>query len=450
MVATAVTGSVWAREHLASTLGVLLLITLIAFESMGFATALPTMVADLHGGALYAWPFIVFLAASVLATVLGGQWCDRRGPRLPLLAGPVVFGAGLVVSGTAPDMLVLLGGRLVQGIGAGTATVALLVLIATAYPERLRPKVFSVTAAAWVLPAVLGPAVAGLLTQLASWRWVFLALVPLVGAGLAMLVPAVRALPVQLRNPLRRKGTVLSAVGAAVGVSGVSWAAQHPSVAALGYGVPSLVVLALAMLRLLPRGTLHARPGLPVVVLCRALLAGALAAVDAFVPLTLSAVHGYTPVQVGLPLTAMSLGWSVASMWQGRHPDTPRHRLLVAGFLLLTVGVLGMLVVTWSWSPGWPAVPAWAVAGLGMGLGMPSINILLLRFSAPEQRGANSSALQLADWVGTALLIGIGGVLLTTIGSAERPGTPVAVLTVAMACVALTGAVLARRARHPA
>ena len=92
---TVTTGSaLWAPERRAATIGLLMLMTLAAFESMGVTTALPTVVRDLHGESLYSWPFTMFLAAQVLGNVLGGRVCDRRGPASMLTLGPLLFAAG--------------------------------------------------------------------------------------------------------------------------------------------------------------------------------------------------------------------------------------------------------------------------------------------------------------------------------------------------------------------
>ena len=77
----------------AVTVGIVLLISLVAFENMGVGTAMPALVADLGTVSSYAWPFVAFIATNVVGTVLGGRWCDRRGPKALLLAAPAVFGA---------------------------------------------------------------------------------------------------------------------------------------------------------------------------------------------------------------------------------------------------------------------------------------------------------------------------------------------------------------------
>ena len=134
------------------------------------------------------------MAASVFGTVVGGRWCDRAGPRVPLVATPVLFGLGLLVAGTAGTMAQLLAGRVLQGLGAGALIVAVYVLIAVVYPERARPAVFGLMSAAWVLPSLLGPPLAGVVTEALSWHWVFLGLLPGVAVAVALVVPAVRRL----------------------------------------------------------------------------------------------------------------------------------------------------------------------------------------------------------------------------------------------------------------
>jgi MFS family permease len=252
----------WSREHRLTTIGLLLVVTLVAFESMGVATAMPTLVAELHGLALYSWPFTTFLIASVVATVLSGRMGDRRGPAPALLAGPALFAAGLVVAGTATSMPMLLAGRALQGLGSGFLLVAVSLLIALTFTDRERPVIYAANAAAWVLPAVIGPSVAGLITVSIGWRWVFLGLVPLVAIGVALLVVVVRGLPDHVPAAEARRAGVVPAVVAALGVAALTWAAQHPSPLALIYGSVGLVALG-QVPRLVPRGNAphRLRPG---------------------------------------------------------------------------------------------------------------------------------------------------------------------------------------------
>ncbi|MFJ7218409.1 MFS transporter [Amycolatopsis sp. NPDC098790] len=435
----------WTPEHRLTTIALLLVVTLVAFENMGVATAMPTLVADLHGLSLYSWPFTIFLISSVVATVLSGRIGDRRGPAPALLAGPVLFAAGLVVAGTATGMPTFLLGRALQGFGSGLLLVSVSLLIALTFTDQERPVIYAANAAAWVLPAVIGPSLAGVVTVGIGWRWVFLGLVPLVVIGVAMLVVVVRRLPAHLPSAGGRRAGVVQAIIAALGVAALTWAAQHQSLLALVYGTAGLVALGYALRTLLPTGTLTSRPGLPTVVASRALIAGAYAGMEAYLPLTMTAVHGYSPALAGLPLTITALGWSAASAAQGRYLNWSREASLRTGFWLVAAGLVCFGLVSQPWFPAWPAFVACAVGGAGMGIAMPAISVLLLRYSPEGERGFNTSAVQLADWVGSALLIGLGGVLLSVVGSVLDPSPAMALLTTALVALALLGARLTGR-----
>jgi MFS family permease len=438
-----VRAELFGPERRATTVGLVLLISLVAFEAMGVGTAMPALVADLGAVTLYSWPFVTFLAASVLATVVGGRWSDRAGPRPPLLVGPLLFGAGLLVAGTATTVPQLLVGRMLQGLGAGALSVAAFVLIAAVYPERVRPAVFGLISSAWVLPSLLGPPVAGLVTESLSWHWVFLGLVPLVAVALALVAPAVRHLGRPERVTAARRGTAAAAVGVAVGVAALSWAGQQPdvlgavvAVAAIGALVPSLRVL-------LPHGVFRAARGIPTVVLSRGLLAGTFFTVSSYLPLMLHDTHGWSLAAAGIPLVAGSLSWSAASAWQGRHPDLPRARLLRAGFVAVTVGAAGMLLVAPTWGVGWLAVPFWMIAGVGMGLGFSSVSYLVLAQSPEGTVGYNSAAAQMADQLSTATMVGVGGAFLALLAS---PAVALPLLVAVVAALALLGVAAAGRA----
>lgn len=425
----------WSPERRWPTTGILLLVTLFAFEAMGVGTAMPTMVRELKGEALYAWPFLANLAASIMATVFSGRLSDRRGPKPAILIGVVLFLAGLVVAGIAGNMAVLLAGRVLQGFGVGFLIVAVYVLIAVAYPEDSRPAVFGALSAAWVVPSLVGPAVAGWATEHLSWRWVFLAIIPLVLFGIVLLVPVLRKVPPHAETPPQRKYLPLAAVAVGLGVTGLSWSLQHRTWWML---VVALLLLAPALRILLPQGTLIARRGLPVTILARGLLAGTFFAVEGFIPLTLTVVHGYSPLEAGIPLTLSALGWAGASMWASRHPEIERHTLVRTGFLFVATGVAAVTLIAPTWGPAFLTPVLWAVAGAGMGMATSSVGVLMMAASPEADRGFNSAALQLSDMLFSATMIGLGGVLVV----ATAPTAGVVALNLSMAALAVVGAVL--------
>ena len=443
--------SVWSARYRATTIGMLTLVTIAAFEHLGVSTAMPMMVTELHGESLYSWPFTAFLAASVMATVLSGRFCDRFGPGTALVAGPGVFLAGLIASGVASGMPVLLAGRVLQGLGLGTQTVAIYVLVALVYPHRSRPAVFGLLAAAWVVPSLVGPTAAGLITEHIGWRWVFLGIAPFALAGVFLLTPVIRKLPEVERGAPEstvRRGVGFAAVAIAFGISALTWAAQHPSLTTLWLGLAGVAALVPAMRVLVPRGTFSARPGLPATVLVRGVFAGAFFGVEAYVPLTLSAVHGFSPAMSGVPLTVGACGWAAASHWQGRRPDLDRPALIRIGLLALSAALAAMALVGADWGLAWLVLPFWLVAGTAMGLSYPSISVLSLDYAAPRDRGFVSSALQVNDMTFAAIAVGLGGVMLATFASTAHPSAAIVPLNLLLAGLALVGALVFRPARQ--
>jgi MFS family permease len=465
---------VFGPRYRATTVGIVTVVTLVAFEALAVATALPTAVRELDGLALYGWAFTAFLVTSVVGMVAGGEMSDRWGPARPLLLGFGLFAVGLTVAGVAPGMEVFIAARAVQGVGAGVQIVAVYVLIAMVYPEGLRPKVFAATAAAWVVPALVGPVVAGAVAQHLSWRLIFLGLLPAALGGVGLLLPTLRRLPAASLGAdaaapeaagvagagsaaaggsavtRRESGRWVAACAAAGGIAAVQAAGQRVDWVAVPLGLVGLGLLVVGLRRLLPRGSVLFRRGVPAVVGLRGTMAGAMFGAESLVPLSLTLVHGYSPTAAGLPLVVSALCWSTASWWQGRHPDLPRYALIRAGFVLIGVAVLGMALVAQPGTPGWLAYPFWGLAGAGAGMTWPSIAVVLLALTPPDRQGTNSAAIQIADAVGSALSIGLGGVLVAaaTRGVLGLPRA-VLILDVLLAAVAAASAVLAGRARAP-
>lgn len=362
----------------------------------------------------------------------------------------LTFLVGLLVAGLATGMAGFVLGRALQGFGVGLLAVVMYVLVGEAYPERLRPAAFGAISAAWVLPALVGPVLAGALAEGPGWRWVFLGLVPLVLAGGAMLVPLARRLERPADPPAARPRRWAAALLVATGIATVQWSVQELGWPRLPVAAGGLVLLAAGLRVLLPRGTAALRRGVPAVVGFRGLLAGSFFAVESLVPLTLTLVHGYSATAAGVPLTGGAVGWAAASWWQGRRPDAARHRLVRAGFVLVAVAAGGMAVVSRPGAPAWLVYPVWLAGGLGMGLAMASIGVLLLRLTPPAERGANSSALFVSDSACSALTIGLAGALVAASarGVLSLPAAA-GTLNLAMVGVAVVGAALTGRARAP-
>jgi MFS family permease len=442
--------SIFGRAYRTTTLGLLTVIAMIAFEAMAVGPALPSAARELHAVSAYGWLFTTVLATSVVGMVGAGQLSDARGPRMPLVVGVGAFLAGLVVAGTSQTMVQLVVARGVQGLGVGLTITAAYVVIGEGFPPALRPRVFAATASAWVLPSLIGPVLSGVLTEHAGWRWVFLALVPFVLLGSLLLWPALQQLhrpAVRLARDPRR---LVRACVVALGVGGVEAAGQHASALALVGIAAAVVAVAWGIGPLVPRGTFRAAPGVAAPVAMRGLMAGAFFGTEAAIPLMLTVQHGYSALESGIPLTLAGVTWAVGSWWQGRtHGDDDAHRLRLAqcGYVLVAAAAVLVAVASQRDLSPWPVYLAWALAGGGAGLTMPACGVLLLRHTTDADRGADSAALQLSDTTCAALATGLAGVLIAAAADgAIAYGTAFALLDAAMLVVALVGVLAAHRA----
>ncbi|HEY9376615.1 MAG TPA: MFS transporter, partial [Jiangellaceae bacterium] len=236
--------SILGRTHRRLTLGIVATIVFIAFEAMAVATAMPKAVPDLGGMRTYAFAFSAYFATSLFGLVLAGEICDRQGPRLPLVSGTASFTAGLLLAGTAQSMAPFVVGRSVQGLGGGIVIVAIYVLVGRAYEDVLRPRMFAALSAAWVVPSIVGPLVAGFLADRLSWRLVFLGIAPLA------VVPVVIALPSVIQydgpppaGPTVRHGRKRLALAAAMGMGLLQFAGIQANGAAFGIAAAAAVML---------------------------------------------------------------------------------------------------------------------------------------------------------------------------------------------------------------
>ena len=420
--------------------------TMFAFEGIGVATAMPTVARALDGLSSYAWAFNGYLVSSLVAMVVAGEWNDRAGPRVPLMTGAVLFGVGAMIAGSAWTMPILVFGRVVQGLGGGLAVVSVYVVLGRAFPDEIRPRAFTLLSAAWVLPSIVGPFVAGFLTDHVSWRAVFWLVVPF-SLSVLFMSSRLEHLGGGTNEHPPRWNRVMFACVAAGSLAVLQEAGSRRDVLGAALAVVGLLVLVPTLSRLLPSGALKFAHGLPTVVMMRGVLAGSFFAGEAFLPLALHTVRGASTAQGGLLLTVGSLGWSVGSQAQGRlYPRVQRRHLVQWGAALVAGCLVVLPIAMTSAISFWAAALPWAIGAVGMGLAFGAIGTLTLELSTADDQGANSAALQVLDSTGSIVFIGIAGVIY---GSALTRGVVTGWTFTwiwwVMAAVALGGSWVSRR-----
>lgn len=439
---------VWAPAWRVRTIGLVLTITLVGFESLAITTAMPVAAVDLGGLRLFGWVFSAFFLGQILGTVTAGRSADRYGPARGFAAALACFGAGLVIAGFAPTMEVIVAARAVQGLGAGALLALAYVLIGRTYPPELQPRVLAIISSSWVIPALVGPAIAGTVADGVGWRWVFLGLVPLVATAGAITLPAMRGIgppdPGGPEPPDRRRDAVVLTVGATLALAGAT--AQHPLVG-FPVAVVGLLIGGRTFLRMLPPGTARLAPGTPAATAVRFIVATAYFGVDAFVALTLNEVRGTSAAVSGLALTAASLTW-VAGAWvqERKVRDVGPRRFVRVGMAILTVAISGLVVTAALPVPIVVPIAAWALGGFGMGMTYAPLWLVVFSLTPAGGEGTASASLQLSDTLGIAFGTGaVGAVVAAGTGPGRSTGAALAVAFTACALAAAGASAAAGR-----
>nr|WP_244954163.1 MFS transporter [Spelaeicoccus albus] len=396
--------------------------------------ALPTVQRDLgFGDTARAWVVTAYALAFGSLLLLGGRLSDLLGRRRALVTGLVGFAAASGAGGLAPDIVVLLAARALQGVFAALLAPAALSLLTDTFPEgRERVRAFGVFSALSGSGAAVGLLVGGALTQLVGWRWCLFVNVVFAAVALAGTVAVVPRATEHSPGRLDVRGAVLGSLGILAVVAGLS------SVETAGASAPATGVLLLtgvAVLGLFVRVENRAsHPILPLrVVADRARGAGFLAValvslgmftLSLFVAYILQQTFGLSPLLAGvatLPLTVSIV--TTANVV----PAILLHRLgartlLVAG-LLADAGALGWLSrldAGESYAAG--VLGPLVLFGLGMGTAISTSLNLATTGVGPTDAGSASGLVNAAQQVGGSLGIALFSSVAATASSAQASG----------------------------
>lgn len=378
------------------------------------------------------WVISGYALAFGVLLVPSGRAGDVIGRRRMLLVGIALFTLGSLMAGLAQDIVVLNIARVVQGLGSGLVNPQAIGLIQQHFRGQERAKAFALMATTVAVATAVGPVIGGLLIQIlgndAGWRWMFFINVPL---GLASLLLGLRWVPNDRRRPdqkldLDPVGTVLLAVAVLVimlpfmerGAGAAVWALLPVGLALVaafvvwekrykGRGRPPMVDLDIFRAESFRNGIL----------IVTAFFMG-MTSIWILIPLYLQMHLHHSAFEssiVGLP---SSVGAAVSSQIAGRYVMTLGRRLVIAGFVVAFIAVLGVVLVAGPVESG--SVPYWAFAvpltliGVSQGMTIAPNQTLTLNAVDPKFGGVAGGVLSLGQRVGTAVGTAlIPGVLFT-------------------------------------
>ncbi|MHB8296543.1 MAG: MFS transporter [Acidimicrobiales bacterium] len=383
--------------------------------------ALPAMQTSLHTS-VTGLQWVVDGYALVFAALLlgAGSSCDRVGAKAVFVVGLVAFTAGSAWCALAPGLAWLVGGRLIEGLGAAMVLPASLALIAANFAEPARrARAVGVWAAVAGAATAIGPVAGGLLVDTAGWRSIFLVNIPL---GMIGLVLAWR----YLADTPRRPGThdLPGQLLAIASLGALTFALVEAG--SLGWGSAVVLAAGLGGLALgagfVRREIKATQPMLPVALFANRTFSGANAvgAVLNFgiygqvfvLSLYFQHLRGYTALATGLALLPFAAMTVAGPVLVGRLTARVGPRLPMVAGQALAAGGSAVLALAGAHSAYSLLVPGLVALGAGMALTMPSMTAAVVAAAPPGSAGAASGVLNTARQVGGALGVALLGSLV--------------------------------------
>ncbi len=390
-----------------------------AVEGTIVATALPTIVAELHGAELYSWVFSAFLLTQAVTIPIYGRLADLYGRKCIFIVGAGLFLVGSALCGLANDITTLVVFRAVQGCGAGAVQPIAYTIVGDIYTPVERARIQGMLSGVFGVAAIAGPTLGAVLVQAGSWRYVFWINMPIVIAAIAMVSVFLRA-DVATRRP---RIDIVGALLLVVGISAVILAADRwrqiggtNVLIAATIGIVSLLALVRHERRtsepMLPAALWQSR--IIVVSSLGALTVGVtIMSVTAFIPSFVQAVMGRTVGMAGVVLGVMVVVWTFGSIAAGRlMVYVPYRTTGCAGAAAIVVGAVLLLALTPHSSIA-HVVAGVSVLAIGLGFCNTTWIVSVQTRVSYEQRGSATSAIMFMRFLGQALGAAIGGVILS-------------------------------------
>lgn len=382
-------------------ISVMLAMFVSAVEATIVTTAMPVIASDLGGFSRYSWIFSAYLLMSAVTVLIYGKLADLFGRKPVFLFGMSIFLLGSILCGLAMTMEQLIVYRLIQGVGAGAVMPIVTTIVGDIYTTEERAKIQGYLSSVWGISAVLGPAIGGGIVAYLSWKYVFWVNVPL---GILAMI----GIGFFLKEPEREGEVSIDYKGAVLLTISLSlilfWLAEGGqsfsrtsllSLLVIGIGVSSFLLFVRVEKRaknpMMPF-SIWKTPVILYANLVSFTTGFILMAVSTYLPTFVTGVMGQPAIIAGFTLTAMSIGWPIASSAAG-HLLVRYGTFTVAfiGGLTLVLGSTLFALMNASSGPIWAATASFFV-GVGMGLTSTGFVVTIQGAVPRKERGSATAA----------------------------------------------------------
>jgi len=414
---------------------VLLTMFFSSLDQTVVSTAMPVIISDLRGFAIYAWVFTAYMMTSAITVPIYGKLSDIYGRKPFYIFGLVVFMAGSALSGQSHTMMELVLFRGMQGIGAGAMMSMPRATIGDIFNPRERGTWMGVISMTFGLASIIGPFLGGWITDHWGWRWVFYINLPVAAAALVAIIVSLPRVRTEQQASVDWVGSVLLVLGILPMLLAFTWAGSR-----YAWGSPQVLGLfafsAVALAAFAWTETRVREPVIPtrffrvpVFATTNAislLMTVGMFGVMLFLPIYVQGVLGLSPQNSGAIMTPLMISFIIGAMASGQMMTrTGRYKgISIAGAAVMCAGLLMMTGLTASatWSV---VVRDMLVMGVGIGVLMPVMNLAIQNAFPYQDMGVVSATQQFVTSLGGVLAAPILGTVLNQAFAARlKSGLP--------------------------
>ncbi len=396
--------------------GLILAVSLHAFDELVLTIALPTIVRDLGGGDWYGISLASYILASLISVVWAGTSIDQRGPVRIFLIGYVLFAIGLILAALSTTMVEFVLARAMQGLGGGISWTIAYSTTNIVIPSSERPRMIAWLDSAWLIPSLLAPTAGGYIVDYLDWHWVFMGQLPFLLIAAIILYPHLKTLGKTQASATKSTSAnaLWQAIRIAAGAGLLITIMAEPISWVWVFAIPvSLMIAWRPLVSVMPRGFVSIRPGLAASVMLLFLVEFSFFLADLFLPLMMIEVRHLSSSVTGLAFTCCAITWVGASFfqaWLSSRLTVQQSLMAGAIFSLIGIGLLASLL--YPPIPFWMIYVAWGVEGFGMGLAFNTAVSATMDYTKTGEEGATSTANGIAGSLSMGLAAGIGGAIV--------------------------------------
>jgi MFS family permease len=435
------------------TISLTLAVSLHAMDAFVVSTVMPSVVREIGGAQFYTWVVMLYMTASIVGAASGAPTRLMLGTRRGYVAAGLIFLAGTILASLATNMGILLGGRVIQGFGAGLIVSQNTALISELFPGNLRTRMIAMNGMVWATAAVFGPTVGGLFDQLGMWRGAFWFAIPII---LGFTLVAARVIPDTTKADANRRRFPVARVailGLGVLIMALSGIVDHLSLRVLALVVGLAVIWSSfhadrnATNKIFPSRPFSFTGPIGPAYWVFVLIVVAPVCVGTFMPLTYRVVYGLSPLMSGYLGASLALAWSVSGITTAGANLKWQRIFIVVGPAMAGLGILGIGYSVGTWP--WQVVTAFQlVAGLGVGMSMSHLMNWTMTLAAPGEESITAGSIHTVRSLGIAVGAATAGLVANLGGLGDGISTETVIRAVSWvesigSLAPLSGAVIA-------